>query len=417
MVVSLDRVTSAPARAPSAPQDAVLTSAADRARFVEQGYLIIRGLIPADKLLQLRRDYERAVDRFKIAQPEQWSSSAQPRLHLEQHGVIDHDNAGAVQLWFDDRLMEVAGRMLALPDPVVTEMMMSCSPGLDHGPSAWHRDIHPHDMAPLQLLQDDLRENGPRYVQWNIPLYDDNVLWVVPGSHLRRNTDAENQQLTLNACAPLPGSIPVDLRAGDAVIYVNYILHWGSNYSAKLRRTIHGGHSLFTQHDHQAPFLPHLDQRSRDLFARWSVRAERLKNLTECALRSAIHRDRQGYSAALDGLHPGVGEAGRLNLSCYLSKLVWQARLVTGQDQSVPPILHSLATATHPITLNWGPAFAKRFTREEVEVLWQRFSWLDSRLRSTQEQFVPGFQSGPMEYRFEDASEPISWRDFISNWG
>jgi hypothetical protein len=417
MVASLDSGAAAPARSTAATQQPPLASEADRARFMEQGYLIIRGLIPPDQLSLLRRDYERAVERFQVAQPDQWSSSAQPRLLVEQPGIIDEANAGAAQLWFDDRLLEIAGRMLALPDPAITEMLMSCSPMKDHGPSTWHRDIHPHDMAPLQLLQDDLRENGPRYVQWNIPLYDDNVLWVVPGSHLRRNTAAENHQLTLNACVPLPGSIPVDLRAGDGVIYNNYILHWGSNYSAKLRRTIHGGHSLFTQHDQEAPFLPHLDQRSRDIFARWSVRADRLKNLTECALRSAIHGDRHGYIAALDGLHPGVGEAGRLNLSCYLSKLVWQARLLTCRDLSVPAVLRTLETSTHPITLNWGPAFAKRFTRDEVETLWQRFSWLDQRLRSTNEQFVPGFQSGPMEYRFEAPSEPTTFRQFISSWG
>jgi hypothetical protein len=32
-------------------------------------------------------------------------------------------------------------------------------------------------------------------MHWNVALYDDEVLWVVPGSHLRPNTDEENRQL------------------------------------------------------------------------------------------------------------------------------------------------------------------------------------------------------------------------------
>jgi len=75
-------------------------------------------------------------------------------------------------------------------------------------------------------------------IQWNVPLYDDSVLWVVPGSHRRPNTQAENKQLLADRTVPLPSSIPVELKAGDGVCYTNTILHWGSDYSTKLRRTI-----------------------------------------------------------------------------------------------------------------------------------------------------------------------------------
>ena len=416
MIASTHSDSSAAAPSTVARQETPLSQNADRMRFMEQGFLVIRGLIPPEKLVSLRREYELAVERHQAAHPEEWASSAQPRLNLAEPGLIDTRNAGAVQLWCDARVLEVAARMLALPDPAVTQMMLMCSPRNDYGPSTWHRDVHAHDMAPLHLLQDDLRENGPRYVQWNIPLYDDDVLWVVPGSHLRLNTDDENRQLSLNASAPLPGAIPVGLLAGDAVIYVNYILHWGSNYSAKMRRTVVGGHSLFTMYDEQAPYLPHLDQRTRNAFAGWSLRGRRLQDLTELALRCVIHGEARGYDAALDGLHPGVGEAGRLILSCYLSKIAWQARMLKCRDVAVPTVLRALATSDHHITLNWGPSFANRFTLEEVEVLWQRFAWLDQRLRSADEQFVPGFQSGPMEYRFEEPSEPTSFRQFVSTW-
>jgi hypothetical protein len=78
--------------------------------------------------------------------------------------------------------------------------------------------------------------------------------------------------------------------------------------------------------------------------------------------------------------------------------------------------LRGLATSEHFITLNWGPGFADRFCPGEAEALWRRFAWLDQRLRSTEEQYVPGFQAGPMEYRFEDPGEPTTFRDFIASW-
>ena len=113
-------------------------------------------------------------------------------------------------------------------------MMLMCSPQRDHGPAHWHRDVHPIDMAPMASLQSDFLENGPKYLQWNISLYDDDVLWVVPGSHRRLNTEAENRQLLENPRVPLPGGIPVELKGGDGVVYSNYILHWGSNYSHQI---------------------------------------------------------------------------------------------------------------------------------------------------------------------------------------
>ena len=116
-----------------------------------------------------------------------------------------------------------------------------CSPIRDYGPAAWHRDVHPVDMAPMHTLQMDMLENRPRYLQWNIPLYDDDVFWVVPGSHRRLNTDAENRQLLDNPRVPLTNSIPLELKAGDGVVYSNFLPHWGRNYSTKLRRTLHGG--------------------------------------------------------------------------------------------------------------------------------------------------------------------------------
>ena len=66
---------------------------------------------------------------------------------------------------------------------------------------------------------------------------DGGPLGVVPGSHRRPNTDAENAQLLEDVHSQIsPEALQVKLKAGQGALYTNTILHWGSNYTSKLRR-------------------------------------------------------------------------------------------------------------------------------------------------------------------------------------
>jgi len=49
--------------------------------------------------------------------------------------------------------------------------------------------MSPPNEGPSQGLQEDFMANGPAVLQMNIAVYDDKVLWVVPGSHKRPNTN------------------------------------------------------------------------------------------------------------------------------------------------------------------------------------------------------------------------------------
>jgi hypothetical protein len=118
------------------------------------------------------RSYEELVTRRG---GDEWlSNGAQPRLRSAP--LIDELTANAVETWVHDNTLGVSRQLLCSPEAGVTEMWCMCSPLTDHGPAGWHRDIHPVDMAPMDLLQQDILANGPRYLQWNIPLYDDSVL-------------------------------------------------------------------------------------------------------------------------------------------------------------------------------------------------------------------------------------------------
>lgn len=401
----------------------------NRTQFMEEGYLVLRQVIPPKELNSLRESYELMVSRqrniwIKERNPHDppegiWETSAQPRLHLGREPLaelVDEKTASTIEIWTHENMQSASSKLLGEEDAGVTEMMLMCNPVKDHGPAVWHRDHHPIDTAPLQGYIDDIVETGPRYVQWNLSLYDDNVLWVIPGSHLRVNTEQENAQLLDNPRTPLPGGVQTHLNAGDGVVYILPILHWGSNYSPKMRRTIHGGFSIFT-HYQNLDYRAYLSPRVQEMFEQWEKRSHQMQNWTENALRAVIQKDATAYQNALDKLHPGRGEKGKLLSTVFLCKAACFIALTHGCElDDIPDDLRNRSNGFHSITLNWGPPFAEeRFTREEAVLLWERFKPLDALLKSDEELFLPGFQSGPMRYYFNEMPQNYGITDFIAS--
>ena len=399
----------------------------DRDRFIDQGYLILRDFVPADKLEPLRASSNEILERQKVAWARDrgpddppggvYETHRQPRVFLEQPGLIDDETANVIEdFWVADYTLDTASQLLCNPEPNVTQMMMMCNPVRDHpGGTGWHRDVHPVDMAPLDALAADFVENGPRYTQWNVPMYDDDVLWVVPGSHRRRNSDAENAELHADPKAPVTGGIPVELKAGDAVIYSNFLIHTGSNYTTKTRRTLHGGHAIYGAYPN-LDFTESVSADARGKFESFVARSRRMQDVTESTLRAVIDRDADAYRAGLETLQEGAGPSGRTVLTIYLSKAALHVRALLDPEFGVPESVLARAGTRHPITLNWGPAFAERFSVEESRVLWSRFEGLDDALQDDEEMFEPAFQSGPMHYYFNELPDGVDTESFIASW-
>ena len=401
----------------------------NRTQFMEEGYLVFREVIPPEELDALRESYELMVSRqreiwARERSPQDppggvWETSPQPRLQLGRAplaGLVDEKTASAVEIWVHENMQGVSSELLGEEDAGVTEMMLMCSPVKDCGPATWHRDHHPIDTAPLQGYIDDIVETGPRYVQWNLSLYNDSVLWVLPGSHLRVNTEAENEQLLADPKVPLPGAVQTHLNAGDGVVYILPILHWGSNYSRKMRRTIHGGFSNFT-HYQSLDYVDYVSPSVQEKFDRWNERSTQMQVRTEKALQAAIEKDADAYHAALEQLHPGRGEKGKMLSTVFLCKAACFVALMHGCELAdIPDDLQNRGKGFHAITLNWGPPFAERFTKAEAATLWERFKRLDALLKTDEELYLPGFQSGPMHYYFNEMPANFGVADFIKTW-
>ena len=398
----------------------------NRDQFLEQGFLVLPQVVPPQHLERLRAQSEQMVERRKLSWAAErgpddppggaWETSAQPRLHVgAPPELIDRQTAGFAEFWLHDNTLGTSAQLMQMPQAAVTEMMMMCNPVSDRGPASWHRDIHPYDTAPLQGYIDHIAENGPRYVQWNIPLYDDDVLWVVPGSHLRLNTPDEQRQLDRDPRLPLPHAVQTHLKAGDGVVYITPILHWGSNYSTRLRRTLHGGYCNFTALP-DLSFTQHLSAVARDTFARWEQQSEGSRDLTEAVLRAALARDAAAYRAGLDALQAGLSEKGHWLLTVYLCKAAGYIHIMRNpQTEDIAPPLRASARGSHPTTLNWGPPFAQRFTPAEAASLWQRFAGLDKSLQST-EHHIAGFQGGPVPYHFNQMPCDLDLNSFVASW-
>lgn len=401
----------------------------DRERFLRDGYLIVPEVIDPARLAEVRRAYETLVERQRAVWAAErgpddppggeWETARQPRLHLSRElgAQIDARCAAAVEVWTGDRLRAVANRLLDVEDAGATELMMMCSPVRDRGPANWHRDIHPIDTAPLRGYIDDIVENGPAYIQWNIPLYDDDVLWVMPGTHVRVNTDRENRLLLEDDRRPLPGAVQTRLRGGDGVVYITPILHWGSNYSARLRRTVHGGFSPFAMREDDR-FVPHLKPAAQQVFRGWQRACAVKRDRTEAALRAALAGDAAAYDRALAALRPGAGERGKLLLTVFLTKAALFIRLRKRPElrSTVPERIAVSADAHHPITLNWGPQFAERFTAPEADLLWQRFAPMERRLTGDRDGFMPGFQAERMRHSFVEMPASFGVAELTAAW-
>lgn len=403
----------------------------DRDRFLDEGYLILPRVIPPGDLDGLRASCEHLLEQQKSAWTQrrepgdppggEWEKSSQPRVMVEEIAArIDQHSSAAIEIWQHENIHGVSSQLLAVEDAAVTQMMMMCNPVRDYGTCAhngWHRDVYPPFSAPIQAYTEDIVENAPRYVQWNIPLYDDEVLWIMPGSHRRLNTRAENEQLRRDSRVPFPGGVQTHLKAGDGVVYILPILHWGSNYDALLRRTLHGGFSTFTQM-HDICYAEHLSPEARATFARWNARSSYLTDLTEAALRAAIQCHPARYYDTLEAMHPGRGDKGRALTSIYLSKTARSVRdLLHPDPRSVSQSQRDRAAALHPMTLDWGAGFADRFSPPEGMAMWERFQPIDAGLQAATELAPPAYEKRPSHHYFYEMPEDLDIAGIIAQWG
>ncbi|OJD11096.1 hypothetical protein AJ78_08067 [Emergomyces pasteurianus Ep9510] len=267
------------------------------------GFVVIPNLLSPSQLTNLRAAASHASDLGRSGKwphirtvPKQfppWPSTPPPAeeggiwgvQHLMHPEMPGRDEFA--KLYFSPRVLGIVEELVGVKssekgekEPLTMELLnLLVAP--THVPFAlrWHRDdiptpptLSPEDeLAALKLKSPPDRPQS--HAQYNIPLYDDASLIVVPGSHRRARTQAEREADPYED--NVPGQLVVKLRPGDAVFYDSNIWHRGvygamdpgvkgENGLAKgLRLTVHGSVGLAVENGGLADKTPKTNARAQ----------------------------------------------------------------------------------------------------------------------------------------------------------
>lgn len=394
----------------------------DPQQFAAEGFLILRDVVPPTQLTGLRAGVEHMIDnrREREAQrrlpgdPENgsWVAAGQPRLMFDQD--CDAQSAAVIDFLLGETTLGVCRQLIAAKDIGPHYMACICSSeSYDAGPASWHRDIGPADPAPLAGMINNMEHHGPSYLQWNIALYEDHVFWVVPQSHRRLNTGAENRHLKDRPGTPLPGSIPVDLGPGDGVVYTHLLLHWASNYTRTLRRTLHPGYRPFrfaampnVHWRHWEPgFFHYLKPEARLFFERLDRLFLEEIEFFAALFRAAIDNQIDTFLGLFERLHPSP-HARDVTLA-----MLTRMAIKFCQEKNA-----ANAPAGQWYNARDFAALNRLFTHSEAGVLEQRFGYLEGLLRVSKTVGNPSFQRGEQPYEPNKMPEGFSLEAFFSHW-
>lgn len=243
-----------------------LPTEADREFYRENGYFILRQVIPASLLRDLRREAAKAyeiVRRLSGPQAQRMSriKDHADELDLKPFREFDHIEG------LNDAIKALLTEEHTLKP--TEEATILFGPRERPWATEWHRDWRDHVLEDeFQSTIGDARwqEIAMDFRLWNqvnCPLYEDTSTWYVPGSFKRvHNTEAEervyasttqqelrddakqrtNEELELfclRYCQSMPGAIQLVLNPGDFGLYRNVGWHIGNYVPYRTRMTLH----------------------------------------------------------------------------------------------------------------------------------------------------------------------------------
>ncbi|KAK5108304.1 hypothetical protein LTR62_008619 [Meristemomyces frigidus] len=225
-----------------------------RAALAQDGYVRIPKAFSHEDVTRFKTAAERAATRARAGEwqyvrtvPKQfppWSADDATKegvwgvQHLLHPAMPTEDRQVFMESYFHDTMITAVTRLLQCTrDDLVMELYnMLVRPPKDFA-LRWHRDDMGPDVSPEQELE---RLQEPMaHAQFNLALFPDSSLIVIPGSHRRARTEVERVADPYED--DMPDQIHVRMEPGDIVFYQNNILHRGV-YDSKgsERLTLHG---------------------------------------------------------------------------------------------------------------------------------------------------------------------------------
>lgn len=222
-----------------------------RASLARDGFVRIPRAFTQEEVETFRAACERTVERTRSGEwpyfrslPKQfppWNDDVSQGIwgvqHLLHPDMAQQDKDVFASSYFGDTMVNAVTALLnCAQDHLVMELYnMLVRPDRDFA-LRWHRD----DIGPDVSAGEELERLAEpmMHAQWNLALYEDSSLVVVPGSHKRPRTDMERNADPYED--DMPRQIHVKMDPGDIVFYNNNILHRGVYDSKNERLTLHG---------------------------------------------------------------------------------------------------------------------------------------------------------------------------------
>lgn len=213
-------------------------SEGDREQYRREGYVILRGLIGAAEIEALKADIRDLVECAAAGNGPEMTWIDRERRLPERTGRLLRPET--IRPAFVASL--VTGPHLSLAEQILDAPVRYSLFGMLAGGGGkpyiqnWHRDLAPtQGDQQLPILE----RNYHLVTQVNAPLFTDRYLALVPGSHLRPVTAAEQEVLSGNPKGEMPGQMAVEVEPGDVAFYDPDLLHRGHNPDGALRWTMH----------------------------------------------------------------------------------------------------------------------------------------------------------------------------------
>jgi phytanoyl-CoA hydroxylase len=205
--------------------DGVLSRAAEE--YAEQGFSIIRGVVPPEVLDEVRAHVDWLTDKYPDLRPEHF-----------HHPLIRNDAFWA-RLVSDPRLVDIAEYFLG-PNVACFTAHYICKPPYNGQPVLWHQDGAYWALEPMQALtvwlavDESSTENG--------------CLRMIPGSHQiplykpSSRTDQPNMLFSttdeglVKEWSEKAGIVDIELKPGDVSIHHPHLLHGSEANTSPKRR-------------------------------------------------------------------------------------------------------------------------------------------------------------------------------------
>ncbi|EPS36463.1 hypothetical protein H072_10043 [Dactylellina haptotyla CBS 200.50] len=239
----------------------------DLKAFERDGFVIVDNVLPPDLFEAAKKACEAAVEKGREGEwPHRrivgkafppWPPSG-PDIWGIQH--LMHPDLGLPlfkEIYTNSTLLSTACAILDLPSPESLQLELFnllINPHTTPFSLPYHRDTIPADTPAEEEAK--LLTRPRTGTQYNLALYDDACLIVIPGSHRRPKTAEEAETLAKDDKSPLKDEIKVVLKPNQAVFYENDILH-RAEYNTLQRVTLHGSLGMEGQVERARMVLQH----------------------------------------------------------------------------------------------------------------------------------------------------------------